>query len=354
LNNFVALNRYLFESPLPGLVLVLLLFLTIPRLPADYFLLATFAALPVAYFFYYFQALCFGPRLLYEVLTPLLLLSARGLLEFPKFVGRAVSASAEAVTRETLQVGLAVSLCFTAAIGLPRLIGVYRASYRGVDNRVHRWVAQNQVGNAVVFIASEESLFYGAGFLDNALDFRGPVVYARDRGDLNYLLMCQFPGRACYRATTDSLYRIVNLDSLRLTPTIQALAEAGSFIGKLDLSGYRNILLPVREAGVLVDTSGLRCYTYRNLDYVLTRDRSTLSSFAPALAVFLTGDDREYSTRFEPMRHCRDYVAGGCRFVLRFRSENGRCAVYEIQSVQVGQGALPSAMPAKLLVAPTP
>jgi hypothetical protein len=359
LNNFVALNRYLFESPLPGLILVLLLFLAIPRDPADYLLLAAFAALPAAYFFYYFQALCFGPRFIYEGLALLLLLSARGLIEFPRFARRVAGASAGMVTRETLLTGLALSACFTAAIGLPRLVGVYRASYRGVDNRIHRWVTDGHITNAVVFTSQELEEpalqeLYGAAFLDNDLDLRGPVVYARDRGDLNYLLMCQFPGRACYLATPDTLYPVTNLDSLRSTPTILALTEAGSFAGTLDLSGYRNILLPVREAGVLVDTNGLRCHTYRNLDYMLTRDRSTLASFAPALAVFLNGDGRTYSQLFEPMRECRDYVAGGCRFVLRFRSENGRCAVYDVQPVPTGQEALPSAKPAVSWIAPRP
>jgi hypothetical protein len=334
-NDLVALNGYLFEGPLPGLILVLLLFLTIPRNPADYLLLAVFAALPAAYFFYFFEKLTFGPRFLYEGLAPLLLLSARGLIEFPGFVGRVVSTCAETATRRTLIIGLALSLCFTAVIGVPSLIGIYRASYWGVDNRIRRWVADNQISNTIIFIESDDSGFYGAGFLDNTLDFRGPVVYARDRGDLNYLLIRQFPGLACYRATPDTFYRVANLDSLRFTPTIQALAEAGSFVGKLDHSRYGGILLPCREAGVLVDTTGMRCQTYRNLDYAVFRDRSALASHAPALAVFLTGDDREYSALFEPMRQCRDYVAGGCRFVLLFRAVNGLCAVYQIQPAQV-------------------
>ncbi len=337
-NNLVALNRYLFESPLPGLVLVLLLFLTLPRNPADYWLLATFAALSFAYFFYYFQFLTFGPRFLYEGLAPLLLLSARGLIEFPRFVGRVVSAAAQVMTRETLLTGLALSLCFTAVIGLRRVIADYRSSYWGIDNRIGRWVAQNRIDNAVVFTgpAGPRTFlqeFYGAAFLCNTLDFRGPVVYARDRGDFNYLMMCQFPGRTFYRANRDTIRQIVAAESLRFTPTIQALAEAGRFIGEHKLSDHRCILLPFREAGALVDTTGLRCRTYRNLDYVLCRDRSALANCAPALGVFMSADENTYSSVFAPMWWGWDYVAGGCRFELLFRTEDGECAVYDIRPV---------------------
>ena len=330
-DNLNALNRYLFEGPLPGLAMVLMLFLTFTQDPADYLLLASFAALPALYFFYWYQDLCLGPRFLYEGLAPLLLLSARGLVRFPRFVGIIAGAHTEVATRGVLMTGFALSLCFAALIGIPKLVKVYHASYWDVDNRIQTWVAQNHVNNAVVFIGPPGSMLYGAGYLENTLDFRGPVVYAIDRGDEDYLLMCRFPGRAYYRATRDTFYRIDNPDSPKNSPASQALAEAGRYVGGLSVSGYSTIIMPYREAGALIDTTGRHCRTFRELGYALFRDPSALTHCTPATAVFLTGDRRNYVPEFESMREGGDYVAAGCRFTLLLRSANGQAVVYDIQ-----------------------
>jgi hypothetical protein len=339
-SNLVALNRHLFEGPLPGLILVLVLFLTLPRNPADYVLLALFVSLPVAYFFYFFQGLCFGPRLLYEGLAPLLLLSARGLVEVQRLADQVVPRGRRGRATEVVFVAGLVSLAVTAGVGLPRLVRVYASSYWGVNSRVHEWIERNRIRNAVVFVSPTPvpewpawAEYYGSGFLANSVDFNGPVVCARDRGVLNYLLMCRFPGRTFYHATWDTICQIVNPDSLRLAPTIQALAEAGRLVGEHGLSNHRTVLLPFREAGALVDTTGLRCRTYRNLDYALFRDSSALAQSAPALGVFLADDENKYSPVFEPMRQGGDYVAAGCRFVPLFRTEDEKCAVYDIRAV---------------------
>jgi len=179
-DNLNALNLSLFESPFPGLLLVLLIFLTCTCKPADWLLLASFVALPVLYFFYWAQDLVFGPRFLYEGLTPVLLLSARGLVEFPRFVGRVAGANAGTRARNTLAIGAALSLVVTAAVGLPRSLLNYGARFMGVDNQVYSRVTRRGISNAVVFVGPTHSAYAGAGLLNNVLDFNGPVVYARD------------------------------------------------------------------------------------------------------------------------------------------------------------------------------
>lgn len=329
-----ALNLSLFEGPLPGLLLVLLLFLTFPRNLVDWLLLASFVALPVLYFFYWAQDLIFGPRFLYEGLAPILLLSARGVTEFPAFIGRVVGADAEARTRNVIAVGATVSLAVTAFFGLPKLTAQYGFRYLGVDNQVRARVAERGINNAVVFIGPPRTFYFGAGLLNNALDFQGTVVYARDRGAENYVLMRRLPGRAYYYADPWTFFRIRDLDSLRRTPEIRDLEQTGRFVQEAGVSGYRLILLPYREAGTFVDTAATPCRTFREVSYEMLRGRSKLADFLPAIAVFMPGDSRRYSPLFEPMRERRDYVSEGCRFTLMFSADSGRAAVYDIRSVR--------------------
>ena len=335
--NLNALNLYLFESPFPGLLLVLLLFVASARKPADWLLLASFSALPVLYFFYWFQDLWFGPRFLYEGLAPILLLSARGLVEFPRFVGRAAGAEAETGTRNVIAVAVVLSLAVATTVGLPRLLRKYAYNY-GEYQRVRAKVAEGGIRNAVVFLGPPHAFYYGAAFLDNALDFEGPVVYAVDRGIENYVLMRRFPGRAYYYADPDTFFAITDVDSLRNAPEMQDLEQAGQFVRRIGTSGYRLVLLPYREAGAFVDTATTPCRTFREVSYEMLRGRSKPEDLLPAIAVFIPGDPRKYSSLFEPMRERRSYVTDACRFTLLFCADSGRAVVYDIRPVKTDDG----------------
>jgi hypothetical protein len=336
-NNLIALNQYLFAGPFPGLLLVLLLFLTFTRKPIDWLLLASFVALPALYFFYWYQDLIFGPRFLYESLAPILLLSARGLVEFPRFVGRAVGADAGTRARNVTAVAAVLSLAVTAGVGLPRLLAAYGDSYFDVNDRLRARVTARDIRNAVVFVGPPRPYIqagYGAGFLNNALDFEGPVIYARDHGAENYVLMRRFPGRSYYYADFDTLFPIADFDSLRNAPEIRDLEQAGQFVRRHGTSGYRFVLLPYREAVTFVDTGATPCQTFREVSYEVLRGQSRTADFLPAVAVFMPGDSRRYLPLFEPMREGCDYVSDGSRFTLLFRCDNGKSLVYDIRPVR--------------------
>lgn len=337
-DNLNFLNVSLFESPFPGLLLALLLFLTFTRKPADWLFLATCLALPAAYFFYWFQEFALGPRLLYEALAPMLLLSARGLVEFPSFVGRTAGKDAETGTRNLIAVGAFVSLAVAVVFGEPKLAATYGFRYLGVDNTLRARVAEKGISNAVVFVGPQRTFYFGAGLLNNALDFNGPVVYARDRGAENYLLMQQFRGRSYYYADPWTLTPITNLDSLRNTPEIRDLEQAGQFVRQKLGTGYRFVLLPYKEAATFVDTEATPCLTVRDISYELLRGKNRLTDFAPAIAVFTPADPRRYSAVFEPMRERRDYTADSCRFTLLFTADSGKSVVYDIRQTQDGNG----------------
>jgi hypothetical protein len=332
-DNLNALNLYLFEGPFPGLLLILLLFLTYTRNPTDWLLLGSFAALPVLYFFYWSQGLVFGPRFLYEGLAPVLVLSARGLIEFPRFVARTAGTSAGDRTRNSILVGTALSLVVTGTVGVPRLLAVYGTRYVGVDDTVRASVAERGISNAVVFVGPTSSTNAGAAVLDNTLDFNGPVVYAIDRGTENYLLMRRLPDRTYYYADFDTFYQMTGVDALRAAPDIRDMEQAGQFVRQRGTPEYRYVLLPYREAGVFVDTGTTPCRTFRELSYELIRGRLKARGFLPAIAVFRPGDSRRYLPLFEPMRERRDYISDGCRFTLLFSADSGRAVVYSIRSV---------------------
>jgi len=344
-DNLQALNLYLFESPFPGLLLVLLLFLAFTRNPLDWLMLASFTSLPVVYFFYWWHDLCFGPRFLYEGLAPILLLSARGLVEYPKFVGRALGEDAQTRTRNLLVIATVFSLATAAMVGIPRLLMRYGLRSYGVDDRVYAQVRERRINNAVVFIdpvlyypGRVSNFYYGAGFQFNRLDFAGPVIYARGRGEEDYVLIRRFPNRAYYYANPDTFFRITDIDTFRNAPEMRDLEQAGQFVLQRGTSGYRCILLPYREAVTFVDTGAARLRTFREVSYDILRRQSTLADFLPAIAVFQPGDSRKYSPVFEPMRERRDYVSDGCRFTLLFSADSDRAVVYDIRA---GTGAGP-------------
>jgi len=222
-----------------------------------------------------------------------------------------------------------LSLAVALTVGLPRLLLRYSYSY-GEYLRVRAKVTEDRVNGAVIFLGPPRAFYYGAAFLDNALDFQGSVVYAVDRGAENYLLMRRFPGRTYYRADPDTFFQISDPESLRNTPEMRDLDQAGRFISQIGMSGYRYVLLPYREAGTLIDTGTARCWTFREASYGLLRRQRESSDFLPAIAVFMPDDPRRYSPLFEPMREQESYDAGGCRFTFLFSADSGKAVVFDI------------------------
>jgi hypothetical protein len=326
-DNLQALNLYLFESPFPGLLLILLLFLTLTGNPADWLLLASFVSLPALYFFYWWHDLCFGPRFLYEGLAPVLLLSARGLVEYPGFVGN----DAESRTRNTMLLVAVFCLATIATVGMPRLQHNYGLRAYGVDDRVHCEAKKSGAAHSIVFVGPEQpATYYGAGFQFNRLDLAGPIIYARHRGAEDYVLMRRYPNRSYYFADSDTFYRITDTDSFRDAPGAQALEQTGQFLRRHGTSGYHNVLLPYREAAALIDTGTAHLRTFREVNYDILRQRSTLKDLLPAIAVFTPKDPRKYLPVFERMRDGHDLNMDGCHFSLIFRSDNGEGLVYEV------------------------
>lgn len=208
LSNLNALERYLFEWPLPSLVLVLALFLSRPRAHWDYLLLASWLSLVTAYFFWWYQDLCFGPRFEFEAVGALALMSARGFERLPILLGERLRV---AVSRERVKcgAGMVVGLCVVAMLGvnLGPLIRKYSDSYWRVNGGVYRAVRQQGLHHAVIFVNPN----YGSAFLGNfagGLGLDGDVIYVRNIAGAGGAIMAAYPGRGYYLADRGELTEV--------------------------------------------------------------------------------------------------------------------------------------------------
>ncbi len=201
-NNLTALNKYLFEWPIPSLLFIFVLFLPgIKRNRWDRLFLLSFLSVAVFYFFYYYQDLCFGPRFFYSTTPLLILLTIRGILKLPAIM----SDFSFNRYKVSATVCLFLFLCFTytVACSIPLLFNKYSSFYWYVDDSLHKTVTEMKIKNAIVFIdvmyppgnPIPNLPVYGSGFLYNSPGLKDSVIYAINRGAWNTTLMREYPGR---------------------------------------------------------------------------------------------------------------------------------------------------------------
>jgi hypothetical protein len=204
-NNLVALNEYLFEWPVPSLVLIFILFLLpLKKNRWDYLLLLASLSLITSYFFYYYQDLCFGPRLYYCALPFMIILSARGFSELTIWL--ATRGFDRRRVKATLYLVLCLFFLYAVSISFPMLIKKYSNDYWSVTDKIHKAVKKQGITNALVFIGvwyppditGPNPILYGSGFLYNSPDLNDDIVYAMDLKGKNKALMQDFSGREFY------------------------------------------------------------------------------------------------------------------------------------------------------------
>jgi len=174
--------------------------------------LAAAAVAPaVAYSFYHYCGVVYGPRYWSEALPAMLILAAMGLAVLRAGIRRVLraGAAAHASVRSRIAVALFLMLCVTAnAVDhMPELIRSYGAGLWGVDTVPRDTVRTAGIHNAVVLIrtasfrqARNAQDKYGAGFLLNSPNLDDDVIFARDLGPVKTReLMRQYPNRSFYR-----------------------------------------------------------------------------------------------------------------------------------------------------------
>jgi len=340
------LNRFLFEWPVPALAVIAFVFLAGAAGRRDWLLLAGFASLPVAYFFYWFHQACFGPRFLYEASACLVLLTVRGGqslgLLLRRTFGRDVSDRGAATFIGRV---LPILLLWMAAVNLPPLLRSYReparVNYQPVAN-----ARKAGLKNALVFCND-----FGNGFTANALGRDGDIVYARDYGLINSALTIAYPDRVCYFANRDTLRPLAGVEypESPLRQTLDGMAQA---LRDTAIEPYRTLLWPLRDIPPPGLDSGYvnsRLVDYRELSRELFTGRRRLDDYLPALACWLVKDKREHVTIFSYMDDLESYIADKYKFTLLYVNEEGTAAYYDIRRVtgeeerrQEGTGSLPA------------
>ncbi len=335
-NDLNLINKFLFEWPIPALLLILIPFARPNRLSGyrhrhyrnknDWLLLLGFLSLTLAYFFYWFHNVCFGPRFLYESAACLILLTARGIKGLPELLNttfrqRLPSGTLTPIfTRGTIFIAL-----FLVTISLPPLFKTYH-TYGGVSTTVHKTVRRAGLKNALVFCAH-----FGNGFSYNRLDLQGDVVYAKDYGYLNAALTLAYPDRRYYFANADTLRELkdITYEKSLLKQTLEQLTLA--LPDTSILKNYKTIIIPFADIPPLDNPTIAEKFTdYRTISREIFQQRKTLYDYTPVLALWLFGDSREHLKLFSMMDEPEHFLAGGFKFTLRYVTPNNLGAIYEI------------------------
>jgi hypothetical protein len=164
---------------------------------------ATAVAVVAAYVGYWGSGVMYGPRYYYVLITPVALLTARGLEELYRLPLRlgltAVPDRLAALLLPTLLLALLFPYNLEAywPSQLPLYHGYNFTSAGSLDA-----VRNAHLRHALVFVVSNppnQWWSYGAVFPANSPLLNGDIIYARDLGSQNKVLATEFPGRATYR-----------------------------------------------------------------------------------------------------------------------------------------------------------
>ena len=197
MNNLNGVNKHLFEWPVPSLLFVFVLFMTGSKNKWDYLLVGTFAAVVFAYFFYWFQDLCFGPRFLYEPAALLLILTARGIERLPVVVREILGYQ---YSVERIRVGSFMLLLLLFGLGLsaniPPHLRHYSDSYWDVNRDVLNALEEKGIKRGLILTRTN----FGGVLPANPPLLDGDLIFARDLGLQDSTIVKFFPAYEAYIA----------------------------------------------------------------------------------------------------------------------------------------------------------
>jgi hypothetical protein len=213
-----SLNTYLFGWPF-SLVLALFPLLILGRVKPDtrkkiLLLFSGFICLMVGYFFYWGTVETIGPRFYFEGIPILILLSALGLYELPRFLSAKLKKVRPDVINRVLIAGMIVLVAYGMLYRFPRLIwpsnpewfyDTYADDFAGVTPRIDHTLKSLHLINAVVsmkMIHSHIPFFqhgsWGSGFLFTDPTLKGEIIYTRELEERTGELLKAYPEKAHY------------------------------------------------------------------------------------------------------------------------------------------------------------
>jgi len=205
LNNFVGLNKYLFEWPIPSLTFIVVLFASRKTNRWDRILIFSFCGLAAGYLFYWYQDWCFGPRFLYEAAGVMILLTARGIHCVPHFI-REVLDLRVAVRRiyGFATAVLVFCILYGLAANVPALYKTYSSNYWEVNTKLFSVIRDRGIGKAIIFTNPD----FGCLLMADSPFLVNDVICVIDRGDLNKKMMALYPGYRYFIAREDRIDEI--------------------------------------------------------------------------------------------------------------------------------------------------
>jgi hypothetical protein len=201
-HNLSALSKHLFEWPYPCLIFAIGAVVFVGRdKPRLRLLGAGAASLAIAYVFFFFHQLALGPRFWLEAAPVLCVLTAEGIMAAPELIeGRFTKHGAG---RQFVASVIAIGFLYAMIFNLPALTRAYSRSFWNVTPKLDQLVkTQTPAGSkALVFIEGDQN--YGSGFVFNTPALDGRIIYARDMGEKNKLLISQYKDRILFNAHLD-------------------------------------------------------------------------------------------------------------------------------------------------------
>jgi hypothetical protein len=330
-----ALNRFLFEWPIPSLFFVALLFASRQTNLKDYLLLSIITTPVIAYFFYWYHGILFGPRWEYETLGALVLLSARGIQGFPDFIQNQLKLS---IPREKIIYGLKkfllLCLFFSLIISIPTLARYYNKGFLTTRVPVIDTVKKLKIKNAVVAVPK---VFYASVFNGNQIDLKSEVVYIRDLPPLKPILRTIYPDRTFFRAMRDSFYEI-SVPPYPESPLYEALKTQSEFTKQLTEFKYQTIFWPLtkgwEEFRPLMLDSSIKIVSLREFYIDIYGKKHKLDDYLPALCFWIFDDRNDHLQIFSFMDDAQSYIAAGYKFTLKYITPDKLGGIYEIDRVK--------------------
>ena len=332
-----ALNRHLFEFPIPSLAFIVVLFAAATRDRRDWLLLGTVLSLTVGYFFYFWHSILFGPRWHFEALPALVLLTVRGMRAVPGWFATDLQVP---IPRERIRRSLAgfllVCYFFALVVEMPARIRHYVRYGLVVRPATMQAVKASGIHNAIVYAGRYEETF-----LLNSIPPAGDIIYAKDLHGHNPLLTRQFPGRRCFRANRDTLFELPNLE-FEQTPVKAGLDSIVQMLSRANLTQCRTLFWPAEELKYMIEPAaarqGVAVKSYRELGQKLFGDASKVAGYLPALAVWIVNDRSDGLALFTVMDRDSSQVVGPYRFRRLAAAGNGAVNLFDIRPVPAARG----------------
>ena len=160
----------------------------------------------LAYFTYWHQDWCLGPRVLFSSTAAFVLLTARGIAAIPDIAHHLFGIVDRGRVKGYMAIILLACFCLGCASNIPSLLRVYSNGYWGANAQIVKAVNKMELEEAIVFVRSNKPMGYRSVFPQNHPLLKSDVIYARFLDEQkNAELMRQFTGRKFYIADGPSI-----------------------------------------------------------------------------------------------------------------------------------------------------